>query len=166
MLSWVLWGRHKTQCKQAKSMLSQKPRVRSLPHSLSIYNDRTSFHGNQFLSQTQSVDFQNPSELHYRIFRCLPTTFSDGRSPHLHKIGMKFLAASGIWKDKIQIPGVNKKWTLFFAKTQVLSLHRHGVVSMRCVYSILFTYLRFNFHGLYLLFCKVQNLSEIHLNGK
>lgn len=146
--------------------LSQEARVRSVPHSLSVHSDRTDFHGNQFLSQTQSVDFQNPSQLHYRIFKCLPTTFSDRRSPHRCEVGMKFLAASGIWKGEIQIPWVNKKWTLFFAKTQSLSLHSHGVVSLRCVYSILFAYLRFNFHGYYLLFRKVQNLSEIHLNGK
>lgn len=109
--------------------------------------------------------------MHCGISRQILTTFSDFTNLHLCEIGMKFLAALGIWEGKIQIPWHNKKWTLFYAKTQSLPLHSHGVVSSRgfprCVYSTLFAYLWLSFHGFYLLFVwdtpkwKVEN----HLEG-
>lgn len=109
----------------------------------------------------------NSSQPHYGIFRHPLTTFSDFISFHRCEIGMKFLAVLDIWEGKIQIPWLNKKWTLFCAKAPGLSLHSDHIVSLRafsrCIYSILFAYLWFNFHEFYLLF---WDTNIFHRHGK
>ena len=111
------------------------------PYSLLWICDQANFGWSGKLWVNHSVPntvcwLQNPSHLHCEILLCLLKTFSDFISLHPHEIGMKFLAALGIWKGKIKITWLNKKWTLFYAKTQRLFLHSHDAVSLRGLLSV------------------------------